>query len=146
MQIDVAERLRHTEEYYFSKKLREIDQLNQSGDKVINLGIGSPDLPPHPAAVDTLREFAEQPHVHGYQSYRGIPALRQAISNWYQRYYNVSLESDKEVLPLIGSKEGIVHICMTYLQAGDEALIPNPGYPTYTSAVRLSQATAVPYV
>jgi len=146
MQIDVAERLRHTEEYYFSKKLREIDQLNQSGDKVINLGIGSPDLPPHPAVVDTLREFAEQPHVHGYQSYRGIPALRQAISNWYQRYYNVSLDSDKEVLPLIGSKEGIVHICMTYLQAGDEALIPNPGYPTYTSAVRLSQATAVPYV
>src|SRR5690606_7678779 len=82
---------------------------------------------------------------HGYQSYRGIPVLRQGISDWYARYYGVALNADTEVLPLIGSKEGIVHICMTYLQAGDEALIPNPGYPTYTSAVRLSEATAIPY-
>lgn len=145
MQIDVAGRLQHTEEYYFSKKLREIDQLNQTGEKVINLGIGSPDLPPHPAVIQTLQEYAAQPQVHGYQSYRGIPALRHAISDWYARYYGVLLHADTEVLPLIGSKEGIVHICMTYLQAGDEALIPNPGYPTYTSAVRLSEATAIPY-
>lgn len=145
MQIDVAGRLQHTEEYYFSKKLREIDQLNQTGEKVINLGIGSPDLPPHPTVIQTLQEYAAQPQVHGYQSYRGIPELRRAISDWYTRYYGVSLHADTEVLPLIGSKEGIVHICMTYLQAGDEALIPNPGYPTYTSAVRLSEATAVPY-
>lgn len=145
MQIHVAGRLQHTEEYYFSKKLREIDQLNQSGEQVINLGIGSPDLPPHPSVIQTLREYAGKANTHGYQSYRGIPALRQAISDWYTRYYGVSLDAGTEILPLIGSKEGIVHICMTYLQAGDEALIPNPGYPTYASAVRLSEATAIPY-
>ncbi|WP_257656390.1 pyridoxal phosphate-dependent aminotransferase [Parapedobacter lycopersici] len=145
MQIHVAGRLQHTEEYYFSKKLREIDQLNQNGEKVINLGIGSPDLPPHPSVIQTLSEYAEQPNTHGYQNYRGIPALRQAIGDWYSRYYGVSLDPAKEILPLIGSKEGIVHVCMTYLQAGDEALIPNPGYPTYASAVRLSEATAIPY-
>lgn len=145
MQIHIAGRLQHTEEYYFSKKLREIDQLNQSGEQVINLGIGSPDLPPHPSVIQTLREYAGKANTHGYQSYRGIPALRQAISDWYTRYYGVSLDAGTEILPLIGSKEGIVHICMTYLQAGDEALIPDPGYPTYASAVRLSEATAIPY-
>lgn len=145
MQIHVAGRLQHTEEYYFSKKLREIDQLNQTGEKVINLGIGSPDLPPHPSVIETLHEYASLPDTHGYQSYRGVPALRQAISVWYARYYGVTLDADTEVLPLIGSKEGIVHICMTYLQAGDKALIPNPGYPAYAAAVRLSGATAVPY-
>ena len=145
MQIQVADRLQHTEEYYFSKKLREIDTLNQTGEKVINLGIGSPDLPPHPTVIQTLHEYAALPHTHAYQNYKGIPALRQAITGWYKRYYGVSLNPDTNVLPLIGSKEGIVHTCMTYLQDGDEALIPNPGYPTYSSAVRLSGAMGVPY-
>lgn len=145
MQIAVAKRLQHTAEYYFSKKLREIDELNKTGEPVINLGIGSPDLPPHPEVIDTLTHYASQPDTHAYQSYKGVPALRQAISNWYKRYYHVSINPDTEVLPLIGSKEGIVHICMTYLQEGDEALIPNPGYPAYASAVRLSGATSIPY-
>lgn len=145
MQINVAKRLQQTEEYYFSKKLREIDELNKSGARVINLGIGSPDLPPHPEVIQTLHEQASLPNTHGYQNYKGSPVLRKAIADWYERYYRVSLNPEKEILPLIGSKEGIVHICMTYLQEGDEVLIPNPGYPAYAAAVRLSGATAVPY-
>ena len=145
MQIQVAKRLQGTEEYYFSKKLREIDEMNKNGTRVINLGIGSPDLPPHPSVVAALNEYAALPNTHAYQNYKGIPALRKAMANWYQRYYQVTLNPDAEVLPLIGSKEGIMHICMTYLQEGDEALIPNPGYPTYRSAVSLSGATIVDY-
>ena len=145
MQIQVAKRLQGTEEYYFSKKLREIEEMNQAGPRVINLGIGSPDLPPHPSVVAALNENAALPNTHAYQGYKGIPALRKAMADWYQRYYNVSLNPDTEVLPLIGSKEGIMHICMTYLQEGDEALIPNPGYPTYRSAVSLSGAAVVDY-
>lgn len=145
MKIRVAGRLSGTEEYYFSRKLREIEQMNQSGERVINLGIGSPDLPPAKVVTDTLSAEAAKADTHGYQSYKGIPALREAIASWYARYYGVSLDPNKEVLPLMGSKEGIVHVCMTYLEEGDEALIPNPGYPTYASAVRLSGATSVPY-
>lgn len=145
MEIEVAKRLQHTEEYYFSKKLREIDALNQAGAQVINLGIGSPDLPPHPSVVETLVEYASKPDTHAYQSYRGVPPLRQAIAGWYNRFYGVTLDPDTQILPLIGSKEGIVHICMTYLQEGDSVLVPNPGYPTYASAVRLSGATVIPY-
>lgn len=145
MNLQVAKRLQQTEEYYFSKKLREIDEMNKAGAKVINLGIGSPDLPPHPSVVSTLNEYAQKPDTHAYQGYKGIPALRKAMSDWYQRFYGVSLDPEKEVLPLIGSKEGIMHICMTYLQEGDEALVPNPGYPTYRSAVNLSGATVVDY-
>jgi len=145
MQIEVAKRLQHTEEYYFSKKLREIDQLNKSGKRVINLGIGSPDLPPHPSVIDALHRFASQPNTHGYQNYRGILSLRTAMADWYQRYYDVTLDPNTQVLPLIGSKEGIVHVCMTYLETGDEALFPDPGYPAYAAAVRLSGATGVPY-
>ncbi len=145
MEIDVAKRLQLTEEYYFSKKLREIDEMNKNGAKVINLGIGSPDLPPHPEVIKTLQEQAALPNTHGYQNYKGIPALRQAMADWYRRYYQVELNPNTEILPLIGSKEGIVHICMTYLQEGDKALIPNPGYPAYASAVRISGATIVPY-
>lgn len=145
MQIHVAKRLQHTEEYYFSKKLREIEALNRSGEHVINLGIGSPDLPPHPEVIETLTSYATQATTHAYQSYRGIPALRRAIAHWYKHHYGVDLDEDTEILPLIGSKEGIVHVCMTYLEAGDEALIPNPGYPAYASAVRLSGAKGVPY-
>ncbi|WP_426792121.1 pyridoxal phosphate-dependent aminotransferase [Sphingobacterium sp. WOUb80] len=145
MQIDVAKRLQHTEEYYFSKKLREIDELNRQGARVINLGIGSPDLPPHPEVIETLNTNAQLPNVHGYQNYKGAPALRQAVADWYQRYYNATFNPNTEILPLIGSKEGIVHICMTYLQEGDQALIPNPGYPAYAAAVRLSGAEAITY-
>ncbi len=145
MQIQVAKRLQHTEEYYFSKKLREIEQMNNAGAKVINLGIGSPDLAPHPDVVKVLHEQASLSNTHGYQNYKGVPILRQAMTDWYARYYQVTLDHTKEILPLIGSKEGIVHICMTYLQEGDQVLIPNPGYPAYASAVRLSGATAIPY-
>lgn len=145
MQIDVAKRLQHTEEYYFSKKLREIDELNKQGACVINLGIGSPDLPPHPEVIATLNDNAQLPNVHGYQNYKGAPDLRQAVADWYQRYYHATFNPNTEILPLIGSKEGIVHICMTYLQEGDKALIPNPGYPAYAAAVRLSGAEAITY-
>src|SRR5690606_34077433 len=145
MDIQVANRLQHTEEYYFSKKLREIDELNKTGKRIINLGIGSPDLPPHPDVIRVLSEQASLPNTHGYQNYKGAPILRQAIADWYGRYYGVHLNPNTEVLPLIGSKEGIVHICMTYLQGGDKVLVPNPGYPAYTSAARLSGATIVPY-
>ncbi|MCL7987188.1 aminotransferase class I/II-fold pyridoxal phosphate-dependent enzyme [Sphingobacterium sp. lm-10] len=145
MQIAVAKRLEQTEEYYFSKKLREIESLNKAGKKIINLAIGSPDLPPHPSVVEELVKQAALDTTHGYQSYKGSVLLRQAIADWYQRYYQVNVDAATEVLPLMGSKEGIMHICMTYLQAGDKVLIPNPGYPTYASAVRLSEATAIPY-
>ncbi|QNL51398.1 aminotransferase class I/II-fold pyridoxal phosphate-dependent enzyme [Olivibacter sp. SDN3] len=145
MSIEVAKRLQHTEEYYFSKKLREIDELNKKGLNVINLGIGSPDLPPHPSVIETLNQCASLPNTHAYQSYKGVPALRKAMAQWYEKFYSVTLNPETEVLPLMGSKEGIMHICMTYLQEGDEVLIPNPGYPTYTSAVRLTGAKGVSY-
>jgi LL-diaminopimelate aminotransferase len=145
MRIEVAKRLQHTEEYYFSKKLREIDELNKQGFNVINLGIGSPDLPPHPSVIETLNHYASLPNTHAYQNYKGIPALRNAIAAWYKKFYDADINPEIEVLPLIGSKEGIMHICMTYLQEGDEALIPNPGYPTYSSAVRLTGAKGIYY-
>src|SRR5688572_3767833 len=133
--ISTSKRLEGIGEYYFSTKLREIDTMNKSGEPVINLGIGSPDLPPHPDVIKVLREEAGKPNVHAYQSYKGSPVLRKAISEWYKKWYHVHLNPDTEILPLIGSKEGIMHICMTYLDKGDFALIPNPGYPTYRSAV-----------
>ncbi|MVZ65076.1 aminotransferase class I/II-fold pyridoxal phosphate-dependent enzyme [Sphingobacterium sp. DK4209] len=145
MEIEVAKRLQHTGEYYFSKKLREIDEMNKNGAQVISLGIGSPDLPPHPEVIQVLQEQAALSNTHGYQSYKGAPALRQAMADWYDRYYRVSLNPNTEILPLMGSKEGIVHICMTYLQEGDQALIPNPGYPAYASAVQISGAELIPY-
>ncbi|SDJ99999.1 Aspartate/methionine/tyrosine aminotransferase [Pedobacter sp. ok626] len=141
-----AKRLDGISEYYFSQKLREIDSLNKEGKNIINLGIGSPDLPPHPDVIKTLQEEAAKPGVHGYQGYKGIPALRQAFADWYQRWYQVVLDPDTEVLPLMGSKEGIMHICMTYLNEGDEALIPDPGYPTYSSAVKLAGGKPVSYL
>jgi len=145
MNISTSSRLDGIGEYYFSGKLREIDQLNQQGKAIINLGIGSPDLPPHPTVIAALNAAAVQPQVHGYQNYKGLPVLRKAMANWYQHSYAVSLNPDKEILPLMGSKEGIMHICMTYLNAGDEALIPNPGYPTYSSAVTLAGGKSVTY-
>lgn len=142
----IAKRMEGVSEYYFSQKLREIDFLNKEGKNIINLGIGSPDLPPHPDVISTLQEAAGKPGVHGYQGYKGIPALRQAFADWYQRWYQVTLDPDTEVLPLMGSKEGIMHICMTYLNEGDEVLIPNPGYPTYGSAVKLAGGKPVSYL
>jgi LL-diaminopimelate aminotransferase len=141
----IADRLQHTEEYYFSKKLSQIAELNSQGKDIINLGIGSPDLMPPANVIERLVEEVKKPTGHGYQKYNGIPPLRAAIAKWYHNRYGVGLDAEKEILPLMGSKEGIMHVCMTYLQSGDEALIPNPGYPTYRSAVQLSGATAVPY-
>jgi aspartate/methionine/tyrosine aminotransferase len=143
--IQVADRLQDVQEYYFSKKLREIDEMNRSGEKVINLGIGSPDLPPHPDVVDVLHTESSKPHTHAYQSYKGAPALRQAMADWYAGWYRVLLNPDTEILPLIGSKEGITHICMTYLNEGDAALVPNPGYPAYASAVKVAGGIGLPF-
>ena len=141
----IADRLSGIEEYYFSTKLRQIDEMNKAGKNVINLGIGSPDLPPHPDVINTLAEEAKKPNQHGYQSYKGSPVLRNAISKWYKKWYNVDLNPDSEILPLIGSKEGIMHICMTYINPGDVVLIPNPGYPTYKSAATIAGANVIAY-
>ena len=143
--MQTSKRLEGIGEYYFSQKLREIDGLNKAGKNIINLGIGSPDLPPHPDVIKVLQEEAAKPNVHAYQSYKGSPILRQAIKEWYRKWYHVDLNADTEILPLIGSKEGIMHICMTYLDKGDEVLVPNPGYPTYRSAVKLAGGKCVEY-
>jgi len=119
--------------------------LNKQGKNVINLGIGSPDMPPHPEVIQVLQEESIKPSVHAYQSYKGSPVLRKAISTWYKTWYNVDLDADAEILPLIGSKEGIMHICMTYLNEGDKVLVPNPGYPTYRSAVKLAGGECIDY-
>jgi len=140
-----SSRLNGIEEYYFSQKLRQIDEMNKAGKQVINLGIGSPDLPPHPDVIKTLQEEAAKPTHHAYQSYKGSPVLRNAISKWYQKWYQVELNADTEILPLIGSKEGIMHVCMTYINEGDIVLIPNPGYPTYKSAATIAGATVEAY-
>ena len=140
-----SKRLEGINEYYFSQKLREIDTMNKAGKNVINLGIGSPDLPPHPDVIKTLQEESAKPGSHAYQSYKGSPILRNAMAAWYAKWYKVELDAETEVLPLIGSKEGIMHICMTYLNEGDNALIPNPGYPTYKSAVSLAGGQPVAY-
>lgn len=145
MQIDVAHRLNGVGEYYFSQKLREIEELNQTGDAVINLGIGSPDLPPHESVVKVLAEEAAKSNTHAYQSYKGIVQLRERIAQWYNKWYHVQLHPASEVLPLIGSKEGIMHVCMTYLNEGDRVLVPNPGYPTYRSAASIAGAAIVDY-
>ena len=140
-----AKRLEGIGEYYFSTKLREIEGLNKEGKAIINLGIGSPDLPPHPDVIRVLQEESAKTNVHAYQSYKGSLVLRQAVSEWYKKWYRVTLDADTEVLPLIGSKEGIMHICMTYLDKGDEVLVPDPGYPTYRSAVKLAGGKCIDY-
>lgn len=143
--ITTAQRLEGIGEYYFSHKLREIAQLNQEGRNIISLGIGSPDLPPHSSVIETLQREAADPRNHAYQGYKGVPALRNAFAAWYKRWYSVDLDPETEILPLIGSKEGIMHVCMTYLQPGDQVLVPNPGYPTYSSAARLAGAEILRY-
>src|SRR5438128_4720599 len=143
--MQTSSRLNGIGEYYFSQKLREIAKLNAEGKNIINLGIGSPDLPPHPDVIKTLQDESAKPNVHAYQSYKGSPVLRKAISEWYKKWYDVELNADTEILPLIGSKEGIMHICMTYLDKGDHVLVPNPGYPTYRSAVKLAGGKCIDY-
>jgi len=143
--VAIAKRLEGIGEYYFSQKLREIDALNKAGKQVINLGIGSPDLPPHPEVIRALHEEALKPNQHAYQNYKGSPILRNAIAKWYGKWYKVTLNADTEILPLIGSKEGIMHICMTFLNEGDSVLIPNPGYPTYRSAAKIAGANLLEY-
>ncbi|HEY0041697.1 MAG TPA: aminotransferase class I/II-fold pyridoxal phosphate-dependent enzyme [Flavisolibacter sp.] len=145
MNIQVANRLNGIGEYYFSQKLRQIDEMNKAGHAVINLGIGSPDLAPDPDVIHTLHTESSKPTVHAYQGYKGVQALRESMAAWYKKWYGVQLDPATEILPLIGSKEGIMHICMTYLNEGDEALIPNPGYPTYRSAVTLAGGRCVEY-
>ncbi len=143
--MKTSKRLEGIGEYYFSQKLREIELLNKDGKNIINLGIGSPDMPPHPNVIKVLQEESAKPNVHAYQSYKGSPVLRKAISDWYKNWYNTVLNPDSEILPLIGSKEGIMHICMTYLDKGDEVLVPDPGYPAYLSAVKLAGGKCVAY-
>lgn len=143
--MKLASRLNNVSEYYFAGKLAEIAEMNKTGDTVINLGIGSPDLPPHESVIKALTESAQRLDVHGYQSYRGIDKLRQAFADFYSRIYGVQLDYTSELLPLMGSKEGIVHISMTYLEKGDKVLIPNPGYPAYSAAAKLAGAEVIEY-
>lgn len=140
-----AERLNSVSEYYFSTKLKEVAEMNAKGLNVISLGIGSPDLPPSQATIDALAQSAAEPNAHGYQPYVGIPELRQAFAEWYQKWFHVSLNAANEIQPLIGSKEGILHISMAFLNPGDGVLVPNPGYPTYSSVSKLVQAQVVSY-
>lgn len=143
--MTTATRLESVKEYYFSKKLREVAGLIQAGKPILNMGIGSPDLPPHPSVVEALQEGLSHPKAHMYQSYQGLPALREAIAGFYHRNYNVALSPSSDILPLMGSKEGIMHISLAFLNKGDQVLIPNPGYPTYSSVTQLVEATPVFY-
>lgn len=135
-----AQRIQDVQEYYFSRKLKQIEEMRQQGCAIINLGIGNPDLPPPPEALEILHQSASQAENHGYQSYVGIPELRAAFANWYSRWYGVQLNAANEILPLMGSKEGIMHISMAFLNPGDGVLVPDPGYPTYAAVSKLVEA------
>jgi len=137
MKIPVASRTKSVNEYYFSGKLKEIEEMNKLELNVINLGIGSPDLSPSPETIRKLIDSSSSPVNHGYQSYKGISELRKSLSVWYLKFFGVQLNSDKEILPLMGSKEGIFYLTMAYLEPGDEVLVPDPGYPTYRSVSAL---------
>lgn len=143
--ISPATRVAEVKEYYFSKKLREIAQLNAKGEDIISLGVGGPDRPPHKDVISTLCNEAQKHDTHGYQSYIGLPELRKAYSEWYQRNYNVVLDPNTEIQPLIGSKEGILHISLAFLNPGDGVLVPDPGYPTYSSVSNLVGAEIYKY-
>ena len=150
MIIRPAKRTESVQEYYFSRKLKEIDRMNAERDaageeRIINLGIGAPDGMPPAAAIEALKESASQPGNHAYQSYIGTPQLRQAFAEWYARYYGVALDPAKEIQPLVGSKEGILLISLAFLNPGDKVLVPDPGYPTYSSATALTEAELVTY-
>ena len=140
-----ADRLSGVSEYYFSKKLKEVAQMNAEGKDVISLGIGSPDMPPSEETVATLCREAQNPNGHGYMPYVGVPELRQAFADWYKKWYQVELDAKSEIQPLIGSKEGILHVTLAFVNPGDQVLVPNPGYPTYTSLSRILGAEIVNY-
>ena len=143
--IELATRLQSTQEYYFSIKLREVAKMIAEGKNVINMGIGSPDLNPHPSVIEAINQAMQHPKAHQYQSYQGLLELREAMANFYQNYYNVKLDPASEILPLMGSKEGIMHIALAFLNPGDKVLVPNPGYPTYQSVLKIVGAEAVFY-
>jgi aspartate/methionine/tyrosine aminotransferase len=143
--IPKADRLNDVKEYYFSKKLREVADLKNEGKPILNIGIGSPDLPPPSSVIDEIKKVVQSPNAHQYQSYQGIPELRTGIRDFYKKKYNVLLDSDSEILPLMGSKEGIMLTSLAFLNKGDKVLIPNPGYPTYASVTNLAQAEPVFY-
>ena len=145
MKVDTATRLKGLEEYYFSKKLEQIRQLEVKGHDVINLGIGSPDLPPHPEVIQSLVSHADSANNHGYQSYKGIPELREACRTFMKQHLGVTIKDNSQVLPLIGSKEGITHISLAFLDKGDQVLIPSLGYPTYTSVTKMVEAEPIYY-
>lgn len=137
MKVKPADRTGKVQEYYFSQKLAQIERMRKDGADIINLGIGSPDQAPSENTIASLISYAARPTSHGYQSYNGVPALRKAFSDWYKKYFRVELNPENEILPLLGSKEGIMHISMAFVNPGDEVLIPDPGYPTYSSVTNL---------
>jgi len=137
MKVKPADRTGNVQEYYFSQKLAQIDKMRREGADIINLGIGSPDQPPSENTISALIDGARKPTSHGYQSYTGSPALRKAFSDWYKKYFHVVLDPENEILPLMGSKEGIMHISMAFVNPGNEVLVPDPGYPTYSSVTNL---------
>jgi len=143
--IQPADRLASVQEYYFSRKLKEVAQMNAQGLDVISLGIGSPDMPPSQQTIDTLCKEVQNPAAHGYQPYVGIPEMRQGMADFYRRWYGVELNPNTEIQPLIGSKEGILHVTLAFVNPGDKVLVPNPGYPTYTSLSKLLGAEIVNY-
>ena len=143
--IERASRINHIEEYYFSKKLKEVFSLEKQGKPIINMGIGSPDIPPDRQVINALKKSLSYPKASMYQSYQGLPELRKAISKFYKNNYNVTVDYSSEVLPLMGSKEGIMHISMAFLNKGDQVLIPNPGYPTYSSVTKILEAEPIFY-
>jgi aspartate/methionine/tyrosine aminotransferase len=143
--MKAADRIKDIQEYYFAGKLRELRQRMAEGEPIINLGIGSPDLPPHPAVIESLQREVKETGVHGYQPYKGIPDLRKAFSNWNKTKFNIDLNPESEILPLIGSKEGVMHIAMSFLNPGDVALVPNPGYPSYSATAKIAGAKPVSY-
>jgi LL-diaminopimelate aminotransferase len=145
MKVKPAERTGTVQEYYFSQKLAQIDRMRREGADIINLGIGSPDQPPSEKTIARLITEAGKSTSHGYQSYTGIPALRKAFSDWYKKYFHVDLNPDNEILPLMGSKEGIMHISMAFVNPGDEVLVPDPGYPTYSSVTNLVGGIVIKY-
>lgn len=143
--IKPADRISQVKEYYFSRKLREIAKLNAQGLDIISLGIGGPDRPPQVDAIEVLCNEARRTNTHGYQPYTGIPELRQAFANWYKRYFGIALDPTTEIQPLIGSKEGILHTTLAFVNPGDGVLVPNPGYPTYTAVSQLAGAKIYKY-
>jgi LL-diaminopimelate aminotransferase len=145
MKVKPAERTCQVQEYYFSMKLQQIAQLSAKGIDVINLGIGNPDMMPPENVINRLKESAGEKNAHGYQTYKGIPVLRRAFSEWYKREFSVSIDPEKEILILVGAKEGIMHISMAFLNNGDKVLVPDPGYPAYASAAKLSGADVISY-